>query len=1737
MTKWNKTDSFNEVRPVNYSYPMNTEFPNSIASTGVQTIALLAYASGSNIIVLMNGDRLIDVITGHPGRICTIAFEKQGSNLISCDILGNFFFWQYQENSWQKTWEITLSKPATCISIFPTRRIIAFTNKKGLFTSSINEFGTNHTQLLKTASFCEFDISGSLLASHNYTNFVTIFEFRPNKNTISYVLKHHSNIISFSFHPTENMCLTVCTDGILRIWKQNQIFSCTSMIKINSQCAFVNMPHFIAEPSRSAYSKKMHEIGIINNSNMLIMELNDNGKIPNDKFPINQQIIQSEKLIGIYKTSLGKLAFLVSKNYIKTISTDNTQYYFYFHQEKIIQHKFISSKLLTRDEHGVIMTWLGSSSKVSNLIAKNAGPAEWINDNTVSYFKNNKIYEYNIENKEEKEKDYFQQIFSSNNILENNNSENKNNSINNNEVLDLIHVNNEYYLVFQDKIVTKDKIYPFEFQHFAFSNEYQNFRVLFFAEKIPDEKRDNSRSYTFFKNQRANIRCFIIPGFIEIDVEKRVFLENTENSPILSIKAGGICSFVVQTQNTLEFWNYTDSQYTLTKVLNNIPHFNGLHYDLCHSCSRVLAYTNKALVAFYNDAEQIYTKDGITGVDVDEYGNVVVFTNQSFSFFPTFCFTANTETVQIEKHTLSLHDTPKFVKAAQKEKAYSLHLNDDSSLGYMLSPADYIPINPHILKITQLTLIHLLEFKASYELTNCDPQQVPAFPNQQVIPNSLELPENALPEYQKLLEMTNDIHHENEDIDMFGVRFLLGCRSSPIPPEFFGLYFSFSATQSQIVDSLKKTITIFDLSKMFIPACLKSQQILEDLVITACSNTWKQSQNVELVALYYVALGNISKVVKLYSLKQESQKSEFFKKDFSTDRNKKSAVKNAYSSLSKHTYDMASTLFLLAGDVQSAISTMTDKMQDPLLALLILRLKFKDMNHPTVQKFLKNVQWPSDLIPCMLSNLMGQENTANLLENALYKERTNLLQFGDWRIHIFEILFSITRSKTHLYKLMYDLLSDSLAPLALYLYKYCQFEFETVRAVENVKNNQTENEEDDKPVRNMFSSSSSQSEDDDMNFDFGGHTGFDDNWDDDEYYSDDDDEEESQQCNVNNSQASTKDAENNSQNDTNTSNDQINNRNESVLEENNKLTSIYDKIFHEYQLEVVISLCSLLVDTSDNEKGGLDAVHFASFEKGFKSLSEKKQNETIQLISYFIDYCCSRFLSTSPMPVGAHRLFFLSESLYKMICYRDPLSPKPFLVSGKYFDEIEAPEIRSVYLGLFVVAIWTFDHSLLANLLSNGDAVEIKKDPSEFTETYVNTDITSPLFADSLPNLLNKYCATTPDAPIDLHRRIIIWLIFANGVQHCPQLDSRFTMLTKALQYYQAAVGAPSIAVPILQPTDKLSNLAKVILQTHEAQNNRIQAMQREAFRQTNASGVFRNGKLCTTEQSQLPTLPGKVLNIQRSNLDPSSVVIHTTEHLFYVIINNKTSIHEITGASQDDIEDISRIVSHPFFDLFIGISPHSAKIFDASQVADNHFVFSNHSPINCASISPLGSKVAFGTTSVDIINLNIATDEHKPSFTKHYNSPVKAICWVNAETQLVIAVDHGLRVLSTLTQEDFKLSYPLDWGDVTAMATNRNRNTFVFGTESGKLAVADIKLNFNFVCVFDMAGPITDISVLGDVFAVCSESGAVTLFSAVSPMKHETIQLPLPVRSISIGSNWLLAAIEDSSEVLIWKL
>ena len=108
---------------------------------------------------------------------------------------------------------------------------------------------------------------------------------------------------------------------------------------------------------------------------------------------------------------------------------------------------------------------------------------------------------------------------------------------------------------------------------------------------------------------------------------------------------------------------------------------------------------------------------------------------------------------------------------------------------------------------------------------------------------------------------------------------------------------------------------------------------------------------------------------------------------------------------------------------------------------------------------------------------------------------------------------------------------------------------------------------------------------------------------------------------------------------------------------------------------------------------------------------------------------------------------------------------------------------------------------------------------------------------------------------------------------------------------------------------------------------------------------------------------------------------------------------------------------------------------------------------------------------------------------------------------------------------------------EVTKLVTNQQRTVLVFGTSNGILAVADIQMNYKFLCVFNLSGRINSISVLGDVFAAGSESGNITLFSANSPTQHQTLQVPKPVVSLALGANWLLAAVRESSEVIIWNV
>ncbi|KAI3372724.1 hypothetical protein L3Q82_023186 [Scortum barcoo] len=89
-------------------------------------------------------------------------------------------------------------------------------------------------------------------------------------------------------------------------------------------------------------------------------------------------------------------------------------------------------------------------------------------------------------------------------------------------------------------------------------------------------------------------------------------------------------------------------------------------------------------------------------------------------------------------------------------------------------------------------------------------------------------------------------------------------------------------------------------------------------------------------AIFYLAMKKKAVVWGLYRSQKNAKMTDFFRNNFSEDRWRKAALKNAFSLLGKQRFQHSAAFFLLAGSLKDAVCL--EKMQDLQLALVISRL-------------------------------------------------------------------------------------------------------------------------------------------------------------------------------------------------------------------------------------------------------------------------------------------------------------------------------------------------------------------------------------------------------------------------------------------------------------------------------------------------------------------------------------------------------------------------------------------------------------------------------------------------------------------------------------------------------------------------------------------------------------------------------------------------------------------------------
>ncbi|KAM9587069.1 dmX-like protein 1 isoform 6-T6 [Morphnus guianensis] len=91
-------------------------------------------------------------------------------------------------------------------------------------------------------------------------------------------------------------------------------------------------------------------------------------------------------------------------------------------------------------------------------------------------------------------------------------------------------------------------------------------------------------------------------------------------------------------------------------------------------------------------------------------------------------------------------------------------------------------------------------------------------------------------------------------------------------------------------------------------------------------------------AIFYLAMKKKAVIWGLYRSQKDTKMTQFFGNNFTEDRWRKAALKNAFSLLGKQRFEHSAAFFLLAGHLEDAVEVCLEKLNDIQLALVISRL-------------------------------------------------------------------------------------------------------------------------------------------------------------------------------------------------------------------------------------------------------------------------------------------------------------------------------------------------------------------------------------------------------------------------------------------------------------------------------------------------------------------------------------------------------------------------------------------------------------------------------------------------------------------------------------------------------------------------------------------------------------------------------------------------------------------------------
>ncbi|KAL3804783.1 hypothetical protein ACHAWO_005312 [Cyclotella atomus] len=211
-----------------------------------------------------------------------------------------------------------------------------------------------------------------------------------------------------------------------------------------------------------------------------------------------------------------------------------------------------------------------------------------------------------------------------------------------------------------------------------------------------------------------------------------------------------------------------------------------------------------------------------------------------------------------------------------------------------------------------------------------------------------------------------------------------------------------SGTQSRLIDACRPKNEKFNWESaraVGIPFWVRSDKSLVSVAEEIAQTVYKSTKSVMDCALYCVAMRNMKKLRTIAATDRSDSGKKFFTfltdHDFSSDRGRNAAEKNAYSLLRKRKYASAASFFLLAEPpmIKTALNIIKSQMKDVSLAFFVARL---------MEYALKSPSGPSDSLTIgggfNLSNMGGGGGFAgsgSVVDNSLDVE-DNSQPFHQW---------------------------------------------------------------------------------------------------------------------------------------------------------------------------------------------------------------------------------------------------------------------------------------------------------------------------------------------------------------------------------------------------------------------------------------------------------------------------------------------------------------------------------------------------------------------------------------------------------------------------------------------------------------------------------------------------------------------------------------------------------------------